>query len=200
MTIVTCTDNTLMKSGHPYVVVKYVDSVCEAPYKCTLLLRYVCSMLNYYLNQCLVFVLTATFFHSALFPVRAEIDISTFQELYVVNEGQNVTFSCSAFGVPAPSLSWRRDGMELSPSSDSRVVLLPEVTTQVDYMGPVYRTTKTLTFTNVMDNDTRNTPGDMYQCVAVNTVGSGNNMVAAEDVRSFSLFVRGKCLPSVSGK
>ena len=146
-----------------------------------------------YLNQCLVFVLTATFFHSALFPVHAEIDVSTFQELYVVNEGQNVTFSCSAFGVPAPSLSWRRDGVELSPSSDSRVVLLPEVTTQVDYMGPVYRTTRMLTFTNVMDSDTRNTPGDMYQCVAVNTVGSGNNTEQAEDVGNLSLFVRGKC-------
>ena len=144
-----------------------------------------------YLNQRLVFVLTATFFHPALFPVHAEIDVSTFQELYVVNEGQNVTFSCSAFGVPAPSLSWRRDGLELSPSSDSRVVLLPEVTTQVDYMGPVYRTTRMLTFTKVMDSDTRNTPGDMYQCVAVNTVGSGNNTEQAEAVGNFSLFVRG---------
>ena len=114
-----------------------------------------------------------------------------------MNEGQNVTFCCSAFGVPASSLSWRRDGVELSPSSDSRVVLLPEVTTQVDYMGPVYQTTRMLTFTNVMDNDTRNTPGDMYQCVAVNTVGSGNNTEQAEDVGNFSLFVRGKCLPSV---
>ena len=153
-----------------------------------------------YLNHCFEFVLTATFFHSALFLVPVEIDVSTFQELYVVNEGQNVTFSCSAFGVPAPSLSWRRDGVELSPSSDSRVVLLPEVTTQVDYMGPVYRTTRMLTFTNVMDSDTRNTPGDMYQCVAVNTVGSGNNAEETEAVGNFSLFVRGKCLPSVSGE
>ena len=144
-----------------------------------------------------MFVLTAAFFHSALFPVRSEIDVSTFQELYVVNKGQNVTFSCSAFGVPAPSLSWRRDGVEFSPSSDSRVVLLPEGTTQVDYMGPVYRTTRMLTFTNVMANDTRNTPGDMYQCVVINTVGSGNNAEQAEAVRNFSLFVRGKYIPSV---
>ena len=125
--------------------------------------------------------------------VRAEIDVSTFQELYVVNEGQNVTFSCSAFGVPAASLSWRRNGLELSPSSDRRVVLLPEVTTQVDYMGPVYRTTRMLTYTNVMDNDTRNTPGDMYQCVAVNTVGSGNDTEEAEGIGYFSLFVQGRC-------
>ena len=125
--------------------------------------------------------------------MRAEIDVSTFQELYLVNEGQNVTFSCSVFGVPAPSLSWRRDGAEISPSSDSRVVLLPEVITQVDYMGPVYRTTRMLTFTNAMDSDTRNIPGDMYQCVAVNTVGGGNNTEEAEDRRNFSLFVQGKC-------
>ena len=194
---------TLMKCGLRYVVMKYVKSLCEAPYKCTPLLQYVCSMLNYYLNQCLVcanchLLSPYTLCSSALFPVRAEIDVSTFQELYVVNEGQNMTFSCSAFGVPAPSLSWRRDGVELSPSSDSRVVLLPEVTTQVDCMGPVYQTTRMLTYTNVMDSDTRNTPGDMYQCVAVNTVGGGNKTEEAEDVGNFSLFVRGKCLPSVS--
>ena len=80
--------------------------------------------------------------HSALSPVRAEIDVSTFQDLYVVNEGQNVTFSCSAFGVPAPTISWQRDGVEFNSSSDSRVVLHSEVTTQVDYMGPVYWTTR----------------------------------------------------------
>ena len=116
----------------------------------------------------------------------------------MVNEGQNVTFSCSAFGVPAPSLSWRKDGMELSPSSDSRVFLLPEVTTQVDYMGPVYRNTRMLTFTNVIGNDTRNTPGDMYHCVAINTVGAGNNTKKAEAVGNFSLFVRGTYVPSVT--
>ena len=121
----------------------------------------------------------------------AEIDVSLFKRLYIVNEGQSVTFSCSAFGVPAPSLSWRRDGMEFSPSSDSRVVLLPEVTSQVDYMGPVYRTTRMLMFTNVMDNDTRNSTGDVYQCVAANAVGGGSNVEESEDVEDFTLFVRG---------
>ena len=123
--------------------------------------------------------------------MRAEIDVSSFERLYIVNEGQNVTFSCSAFGVPAPSLSWRRDGVEFSPSSDSRVVLLPEETSQVDYMGPVYRTTRMLTFTNVMDNNTRNSTGDMYQCVAANTVGGGSSVEESEDVEDFTLFVQG---------
>ena len=130
-------------------------------------------------------------FMYALPPVRAEIDVSTFQGLYVVNEGHNVTFSCSAFGVPAPHLSWRRDGKEFNSSSDSRAVLLPEVTTQVDYMGPVYQTTRMLTFTNVMDSDTRNSPGDMYQCVAVNTVGGSGREEESEDVEDFTLFVQG---------
>ena len=123
--------------------------------------------------------------------MRAEIDVSSFERLYIVNEGQNVTFSCSAFGVSSPSLSWRRDGVEFNSSSDSRVVLLPEVTSQVDYMGPVYRTTRMLAFTNVMDSDTRNTPGDMYQCVAANTVGGGSNVEESEDVEDFALFVQG---------
>ena len=127
--------------------------------------------------------------HSVLPPVRAEIDVSTFQDLYVVNEGQNVTFSCSAFGVPAPTISWQRDGVEFNSSSDRRVVLHSEETTQVDYMGPVYWTTRNLTFTDVMDNDTRNSLGDMYQCVAVNTVG--DRAEESEDVEDFTLFVRG---------
>ncbi len=109
----------------------------------------------------------------------------------MVNEGRDVTFSCSAFGVPAPTISWRRDGAEFSPSSDSRVVLRSEETTQVDYMGPVYRTTRILTFTSVTDNDTRNTLGDMYQCVAVNTVGGSGSVEESEDVEDFTLFVRG---------
>ena len=142
----------------------------------------------------LVPVPTAVFLHcihSPLPPVRAEIDVSTFQDLYVVNEGQNVTFSCSAFGVPAPTISWRRDGVEFSPSSDSRVVLHSEVTTQVDYMGPVYQTMRMLTFTDVMDSDTRNIKGMMYQCVAVNTVGGSGSVEESEDVEDFTLFVRG---------
>ena len=130
-------------------------------------------------------------FNPSLPPVRAEIDVSTFQDLYVVDEGRNLTFSCSAFGVPAPTISWRGDGAEFSPSSDSRVVLHSEVTTQVDYMGPVYRTTRNLTFTNVMDSDRRNMNGMMYQCVAVNTVGSSDSAEESEDVEGFTLFVRG---------
>ena len=109
----------------------------------------------------------------------------------MVNEGRDVTFSCSAFGVPAPTISWRRDGAEFSPSSDGRVVLHSEETTQVDYMGPVYRTTRMLTFTNVMDSDTRNINGMMYQCVGVNTVGGSGSVEESEDVADFTLFVQG---------
>ena len=109
----------------------------------------------------------------------------------MVNEAQNVTFSCCAFGVPAPTISWRRDGVEFSPSSDSRVVLHSKVTTQVDYMGPMYRTTRMLTFTSVIDSDTRNINGMMYQCVAVNTVGGSGSVEEAEDVEDFTLFVQG---------
>ena len=151
---------------------------------------YVCATMSLYriINLLLCAFIS---FNPSLPPVRAEIDVSTFQDLYVFNEGQNVTFSCSAFGVPATKISWRRDRAEFNSSSDSRVVLLPEVTTQVDYMGPVYRTTRMLTFTNVMDNDTRNSLGDMYQCVAVNTVGGSGSEEESEDVEDFTLFVQG---------
>ena len=129
--------------------------------------------------------------HSVLPPVRAEIDVSSFQDLYVVNEGQNVTFFCSAFGVPAPTISWRRDGVEFNSFSNSRVVLYSEVPTQVDYMGPVYWTTRMLTFTNVTDSDTRNINESMYQCVAVNTVGDSGSVEESQDVEDSTLFVRG---------
>ena len=102
-----------------------------------------------------------------------------------------MTFSCSGFGVPAPTISWRRDGAEFSPSSDSRVVLHSEETTQVDYMGPVYWTTRMLTFTNLMDTDTRNINGMMYQCVAVNTVGGSGSVEESVDVEDCTLFVQG---------
>ena len=108
-----------------------------------------------------------------------------------MNEGQNVTFFCSGFGVPAPTISWRRDGADFNSFFDSRVVLHSEVTTQVDYMGPVHRTTRMLTFTNVTDSDTRNINGMMYQCVAVNTVGGSGSVEESEDVEDFTLFVRG---------
>ena len=81
--------------------------------------------------------------------------------------------------------------MEFSPSTDSRVVLHSEETTQVDYMGPVYWTMRMLAFTNVTDNDTRNINGMMYQCVAVNTVGGSGSVEESEDVDDFTLFVQG---------
>ena len=46
-------------------------------------------------------------------------------------------------------------------------------------------------FTNVTDNDTRNTLGDMYQCVAVNTVVGSGSVEESEDVEDFTLFVQG---------
>ena len=157
-----------------------------------------CHTLSCSCDLCTVFSLvpvpTAVCPHCVHFPlplVRAVIDVSTFQDLYVVNEGHDVTFSCSAFGVPATTISWQRDGAEFSPSSDSCVVLHSEVTTQVDYMGPVYRTTRMLMFTNVTDSDTRNSLGDMYQCVAINTVGGSGSVEESEDVQDFTLFVRG---------
>ena len=58
-------------------------------------------------------------------------------------------------------------------------------------MGPVYRTTGMLTFTNMTNRDTRNINGMMYQCMAINTVGGSGSVQKSEDVEDFTLFVRG---------
>lgn len=37
------------------------------------------------------------------------IDYETSHDM-VVEEGQNVTLTCSAFGLPEPTIEWRREG------------------------------------------------------------------------------------------
>ena len=42
---------------------------------------------------------------------------------YTVNEADTVTFECSATGIPLPTITWLRNGMELNTMTDSRVTV-----------------------------------------------------------------------------
>ena len=71
---------------------------------------------------------------------------------YTVNMGDVVTFHCVGTGIPAPSITWFRNGTELSSAADSRVTLgdLSGATSVADNAGEmILETFRTL----VLDYD-----------------------------------------------
>ena len=116
-----------------------------------------------------------------LFPVVPVI-LSVFpmanQTSYVVNETERVVFECSAVGIPAPTITWYRDGVEVM---DNRVVI-PEPMS-MDYVRmdgqTVVRVTRILQFEDTADADS-----GTYTCNATNNAG--------EDEMEFELVVQSK--------
>ena len=100
---------------------------------------------------------------------------------YTVDEFTSVTFECGAVGVPGPSISWYRNANQLTTELDIRVSFTAENETVIDTpRGPLNAIGRTLTFTQVFDNDS-----DIYTCRAVNDAVNG----ATE--QHFELIVRG---------
>ena len=86
-------------------------------------------------------------------------------------------FECTASGIPAPTISWYRNGTELS--GNSHITLSNHTAStlvQVDG-GMVYNVSRTL-----MLADTRDADSDNYTCVALNIVGN--------DSQEFELIVQ----------
>ena len=111
------------------------------------------------------------------------------QTNYTVNEGNSVTFECIATGIPAPEITWRRNGMAFN-SSDSRVTIgnMPntmEVMRDSDN-ETVFEVTQTLTLNTTMDSDS-----GMYECVAMSDVGedSGFFELIVQSEYCYSMFV-----------
>ena len=100
---------------------------------------------------------------------------------YTVNMGDVVTFQCVATGIPAPSITWFRNGMELSSAADSRVTLgdLSEVTSVAD--NAILETSRMLALSMTEDSDS-----GRYECRA------SNNATNGEDTESFELIVQSK--------
>ena len=104
---------------------------------------------------------------------------------YTVNLGDTATFQCVATGIPAPTITWLRGGVELN-ESNSRVMINAPSTTMVMSTSTtgemVYEVTRTLTLSMSRDEDS-----GTYQCRATNAAMSGM------DTMDFELIVQSEC-------
>ena len=101
-----------------------------------------------------------------------------------MNEGALVLFTCSARGIPAPEITWFREGTPFNSDSDSRVTVNTPVITPPRPNDELYQVIRTLNLLDARDGDSGN-----YTCVANNS-----NMVQPTATFSFELFVRGEIM------
>ncbi len=120
-------------------------------------------------------------FFIAVTPIVTSVYPNSTQLNYTVNMGDSVTFQCVATGIPAPSITWFRNGTELMNTPvDSNP---PDVTLVSDEMGEMtYQSTRTLTLCMTEDDDSGG-----YECRASNDATPG------EDMMPFELIVQSKC-------
>ena len=98
-----------------------------------------------------------------------------------VNETDSVTFICAVVGIPAPSISFYRNGTLLDQSTDQRITLTDNSEPQ-DFQttsGTLFRVNRSLTLDNTMDADS-----GTLTCVASNA--------AANVTQEFELIVQGE--------
>ena len=103
---------------------------------------------------------------------------------YTVNMGDVVTFQCVASGIPAPSITWFRNGTELSSAVNSRVTLgdLSEATSVADNAGEmIFQTSRVFALSMTEDDDSGS-----YKCRASNNATNGS------DTETFELIVQSK--------
>ena len=86
-------------------------------------------------------------------------------------------FQCTATGIPAPEISWYKNGTDFI---DARVTLSEASVSMV--AGSAYEVDRTLTLDNATDSDS-----GIYTCQAVDV-----NAVQPSVSREFELLVRGK--------
>ena len=89
-------------------------------------------------------------------------------------------FQCTATGIPAPEISWYRNGTVLNSSTDARVTLSEASVSMV--AGSAYEVDRTLTLDNATDSDS-----GIYTCQADDV-----NAVQPSISREFELLVKGK--------
>lgn len=86
-----------------------------------------------------------------------------------VNEENPAEFTCTAAGLPAPDITWNRNGSILDNTTNSRVTLGAPSQEQYNFtvgaedLGVIYRVTRNLTLTVTGDSDS-----GLYSCVADN--------------------------------
>ena len=102
---------------------------------------------------------------------------------YTVNETNSVTFVCVVVGIPAPSISFYRNGRVIDESTDMRITLTDNSEPQnfLPSGGTVFLVSRNLTLDNTMDTDS-----STYTCAASN--------LAVNVTRDFELVVQGELL------
>ena len=101
----------------------------------------------------------------------------------IVNESVPVTFNCIVVGIPAPNISFYRNGVLLDRSTDPRITLTDN-SVPLDFLtsnGTVFLVSRNLTLDSVMDADS-----GFYTCVASNAAANGT--------QNFELLVQGDYL------
>ena len=89
-------------------------------------------------------------------------------------EGDNLTITCTATGVPVPTVTWSRaDGSSLT---DSRYAISNTSSTMI--VNDVYQVTRSLTIMNIVTADV----GEMYSCTVTNVVNTVRSDVAIINV------------------
>ena len=123
-------------------------------------------------------------FHTVT-PMVSSVYPEVGQMNYTVNEADTVTFECSATGIPPPTITWLRNGMELNDTTNSRVTVgdSTEMNFTRDNDGEtVSVVTRTLNLVNTTDDDS-----GMYTCMATNDANPGSSTT------DFELIVQGLC-------
>ena len=107
---------------------------------------------------------------------------------FYTNEFTPAVFQCTATGIPAPEISWYRNGTVLSNSADARFTLSEASVSMVVTDGEnVYQVNRTFTLENTTDIDSGN-----YTCLAEN-----DNAVEPSVSQEFELFVKGEFVASL---
>ena len=115
-----------------------------------------------------------------MFP---QITFPTPDTVITVNEGMAATFECNATGIPAPNITWRREGdsSEFNDALDSRITLGNQTIIPLSILiGTISRQ---LTLSNTTDSDS-----GIYFCQASN--GVEDNLFTMKE-NPFELLVAG---------
>ena len=100
---------------------------------------------------------------------------------YTVNVTEMVIFECAATGIPAPSITWLRNGTELEESNSRITFNEPSQNALMSTEGELIsvQVTRTLTLQMTEDGDSGS-----YECSV------SNNATPGEDSSSFELVVQ----------
>ena len=113
------------------------------------------------------------FFYLTVVPVITSVYPEVNQMSYTVDEGNSVIFECTVTGIPAPEITWLRNGVELNSTSDPRIIYgaaSNPVAVSRDDGETVLEVTRNLTLANTVDEDSGS-----YVCTASNMAGKCND-------------------------